>query len=883
MATKVYNPKTGKWEVQGTSQAIEMKILDIENNFTSDNVEGALRELASNVNESTKQEILNLKSETSKINKNITTVTNNISNLETTIKRIDTTLTDHIVNHPQGGGTTTMPTLNSEFESGTIVGKDENVYIDLYFTSPNLGGGTAYVIINGIESLIVTINQGNNRINIGKLSQLNNKIAIYAKDRSGLTSNQLSWNVICGGIDFDITFDDTADYGVTDNIVMPYTITSASTEQIIIHMKINYDTFEINANAGYNEYVFKGLGVGVHKVEIYATSGPYSSEVKSFNIVIVNAADLYISSTFTGGEFEYGTPINVNYRVSKLSSEYFNIYLYLDNELQKTLSLPVGSYYWTINNTNVGVHTYKIVATSNSGEEVFVEGTFEVLEGEYIPLQTNTVGLIYQMKSLGRTNQDSDKESLGDLSGNNVEAILYNANYSTNGWIDNKLVLDGHCYAKINLSPYSDNCNNGSTIELYYKPIDVGIDDAIIFDYVGKDTPYKGISVNLLNSTLTSISNQCEVSLEKDEWIRLSFVIDRNNKFAKIYINGVLNSAFYLTDTGSGVNKIYEDFTNNEYIYLNCFKGESNFGACEFKEINIYSRALDDDEILKNYLASIEDLNEQKQQYKFNYQNTTTPVIRMYGDTTNMTGDTTVKMRIKYESTNDELYGQSFDLPYCDVCWQGTSSLQYIRKNYTLYLKDENMADFYYTPFRNGILENIFCLKADYMESTHSHNVGLARLFNDCLYDTKNPSQKINDKVRNSINGFPIMLYINDEFMGAYNFNLDRYSTTSFGYNLSDKCLAYEIAANSDTTAGAFHKWDSSTGKSEIDYYKTDFECIYPTTRRFGDDNCAELIRLIKWVNDADDVLFAEQFEEYFNKEYTLRYLLGVYMMGLVD
>ena len=33
----------------------------------------------------------------------------------------------------------------------------------------------------------------------------------------------------------------------------------------------------------------------------------------------------------------------------------------------------------------------------------------------------------------------------------------------------------------------------------------------------------------------------------------------------------------------------------------------------------------------------------------------------MYGDTTNMTLETPVTMRIKYVSPNEDLYGQSFD------------------------------------------------------------------------------------------------------------------------------------------------------------------------------------------------------------------------------
>ena len=170
------------------------------------------------------------------------------------------------------------------------------------------------------------------------------------------------------------------------------------------------------------------------------------------------------------------------------------------------------------------------------------------------------------------------------------------------------------------------------------------------------------------------------------------------------------------------------------------------------------------------------------------------------------------------------------------------------------------------------------------MESTHAHNVGLAKFANDCLYSTKNPAQMKNDKIRNAVNGFPILLYINDKLKGVYNFNLDRHSTNSYGYNKTDfpNCLCYEVSANSDTTAGAFHKWTSGSGKTELEYIASDFEVVYPP-ERVTNDNFVELKRLIDWVSDADDELFRQQIAEHFNLEYLLRYYLFVMVFGLVD
>lgn len=117
----------------------------------------------------------------------------------------------------------------------------------------------------------------------------------------------------------------------------------------------------------------------------------------------------------------------------------------------------------------------------------------------------------------------------------------------------------------------------------------------------------------------------------------------------------------------------------------------------------------------------------------------------------------------------------------------------------------------------------------------------------------------------------------------VYNFNLDRYSTKSFGYTDENNVLVYEVSANSDTTAGAFYPWVESSGKSKLDYYKSDFECLYPPTRAAGNDDMSELIRLIEWVNSSSDEDFKDNIGNYFNLEYLLRYFLFVYVFGAVD
>lgn len=858
---KKFNPETGEWEIYGSTDAKDINLIDVNNNFSDKSVEGALREISNKLSETT----ANLRAHSA-------TLVEHTSNIAW--------LKENGGGGGGGGSTASAPTITSTFEDGTIVQKDEEVKIPIFFTSPNLGEGSAYIIIDGIEVAIIPgLKQGNNTINIGKLANLSNKVSIYIKDRMNLLSNQLNWTIIAGGLDLEITFDDTADYYITDIIMMQFDIRSASTEPIIMHMTIDYDEFEIECEQGFNEYVFPELGIGIHRVSCQVTSGPYSSSVYDYNIVIVSSNSLYVSSSFKGGEFVVGAPIPIQYRISKASKEDFTVSMYLNNKLKKTAICQPGTYYWTLNDLDIDNYKVKIEVSGAYDEPQILELEFDVISSGYEPLKIIEQGLQYRLSARGRTNQDFDKEFPIDDSGNEIKTTLHNFNFFTNGWIDDELVCDSNAYVEIDFKPWENNAIYGSTIEIQFTSIDIGLIDARIIDYTDVNTP-KGFYVDLESAKMSSAANNGLISIDKDVETTLTFIIDRRNKFGKIFINGICSRAFFLSDTGSGVNAVREDFSHSYKIYLNSKKGESHFGACKIKDVRVYGRVLSDDEIVTNYIAQERNLDKQEKLYNFNYNNTTLPVIRMYGDASNML--LPVKMRIKYTSPNEDLYGQSFDLPYCDVCWQGTSSLQYVLKNFTARLKDENMAVYNYTPYRNGIPEDTYCFKADYMESTHARNVGIAKFVNECLYDTKNPMQLKDPNIRNSVNGFPCLMYINDELQGVYNFNLDRYSTKSYGYT-EDTTLVYEVTANSDTTAGAFYKWTEASGKDKLSYYKSDFECLYPPTRAAGNDNMSELIRLIEWVSDSSDEDFKDNFSRYFNLEYVLRYYLFVLVFGAVD
>ncbi|CDB14689.1 uncharacterized protein BN542_02812 [Clostridium sp. CAG:221] len=906
MKIKVKDPVTGQF-IWVPIQAKDIALLDLEDNFENKNVEAALREISQKL--SNNEGILELKQQVTTNTKKIESHTTSINNLSKNYNDLEERVEYIEANGGGGGGGgSIVPTITSTFTNCAIE-KGQDLTIPIFFSSPSGGTGTAYILVNNMEVDYLSVKQGNNNLKIaGKyLTQTDNKVAIYVKDRAGLVSNQLEWNVIAGGITVTTTFDYEVDYGITDSIVMPYNIETGINGDIILHLTIDGTEYNIPSKNGYNQL---DLGkyvstLGTHTVSMYATVDKYTSSTIAFNLVITSTTELYLSTTFVdGSEYTYGVPISINYRLSKKSTELFDVYIFLDDVLEKTQELTVGSYYWTLNKAAVGEHKVTVRVVSKDGaENKSIDMYFSIIKGEYTPIEDITDDLWMDLNAVGKSNQDSNSGLWLDSSGNDRHAKMINFNFSTNGFIDDTVVCDNNAYIEIPYSPWETNAKKGSTIDLIYTPINSGNEDARVLDYTfitdemaeGEIKPFKGVFADIRQAIVSSSNSGAssgKVSLDENSGqIHLTWVIDRENKFCKTYINGILSRIMFLSDSGSGNNATFEDFSHTNYIYLNSTKGE-NCGTNNIKRFRVWGHALTSDEVLKTHLATITDLEKQEEAYNFNYNNTTLPRMDLWGDITNMTPYQTVDMRIQYTSPNEEKYGASFNtgIQNNPVKIQGTSSLQYVRHNYTIYLKDEYGNPMMYNPYGEGnaMPDSVFCLKADYIESSHGNNTGMANFINDNVYDTKLPPQLENPAMRTTIAGFPIVVYMNGEYLGVYNFNHDRYSTESYGYDYKKypNMLVYEINSNSNTSAGAFYRYgdntESSANINERDYYARDFNLIYGN-RTSDSDTFSEVKTLVEWVSVAEQDLFRETISEHFNKEYLFRYLLTVLMIGGVD
>ena len=103
----------------------------------------------------------------------------------------------------------------------------------------------------------------------------------------------------------------------------------------------------------------------------------------------------------------------------------------------------------------------------------------------------------------------------------------------------------------------------------------------------------------------------------------------------------------------------------------------------------------------------------------------------------------------------------------------------------------------------NGTKETKFCFKADYMDSSSTHNTSLADYIDvlsirdkNNTYNLIHPMKRLegqgSKKYRTTVFGFPMLVFWDHkgqstapEFVGRYNFNTDKSATGSFGFDLN--------------------------------------------------------------------------------------------------
>ena len=242
------------------------------------------------------------------------------------------------------------------------------------------------------------------------------------------------------------------------------------------------------------------------------------------------------------------------------------------------------------------------------------------------------------------------------------------------------------------------------------------------------------------------------------------------------------------------------------------------------------------------------------------------PRVNIEGDISNMHVKSDIR-KAKITYIGDELNFES----YIEIKLQGSSSLAYEKKNYTIKLfKDEEHTE------KNKVEVNKdwgkqskYCLKANWVDDiTQSRNVVSARI---AAKVQAKYNVFTNTPHNGTIDGFPVEIYNNDEFLGVYTWNIPK---DDWLWNIDSKDeKQYTLEGDGYTDATAF--------KGNFEKFEDNVFTVEAGTE--SEEALKHLQRTIDFVKDSSDEEFKEKFSEYFDFDSSLNYILCCYYFGARD
>ena len=191
---------------------------------------------------------------------------------------------------------------------------------------------------------------------------------------------------------------------------------------------------------------------------------------------------------------------------------------------------------------------------------------------------------------------------------------------------------------------------------------------------------------------------------------------------------------------------------------------------------------------------------------------------------------------------------------------QGSSSTQWRKKNYTItFYEDDSYEN------KKGVdvgwgSQSKYCLKANWIDKTHSRNVVTAKLAGEMQEKYNLLTTAPNN---GAIDGFPVEVYINGEFHGLYTMNIPK---DEWQFNMDKKNPNHIVIGGGG--------WEDPVLFKEI---PTDFGNENSWEVEVGPEDevtLAKLQRLVDFVINSSDQDFKTKFGEYLNLDSTLNYYI---------
>ncbi len=710
-----------------------------------------------------------------------------------------------------GGGTTGAITLTNLMGSSILtVAKNAATPITFsYASNEDTGNGMVYIYVNEILKHTQAIVTGENTFDVEEyINDGNNAVRFYCSD---VYSNYKSITYTVTVIDLRLLspFDSSVTYvGDFTYRYTPYGGTIAKTIHFLLD-DVEVGTEVVLTSGQQKTKVITAPTHGSHMFEVYATADVGGTQIQSASLiyeilcVVEGQTAAMISSYYPVTNVLQGELVNIPYTVyDPLHIEaVVTLTISINNTTYSTQTVTVNrvKQFWATRDYPYGTITFTITYGAIVRNHTLTVAEFT------IPIAPIENDLQLFLSSAGRTNNETNKNV---WTHNGITTTFTDVNWVDTGWAtddngDIVLRMSGPAKATINTQPFATDARVlGKTIEIEFairnvnnrdaKPI-VCLNGNVGFE-LGADTAY-------IKSEQTTV--QCVY--KDEERNRVSFVIEPTGlyRLMSVYLNGVI----------SGVAQYPANDNLQQTTPMSIVCGSSQC-QIDIYTIRIYNAALTRNDIRDNYIADTRDVAVKTELYNENntlYDNygllsivemkKFIPVAIITGQLPLVKGDKHTVTVTYTDPVNPQL---NFELP-ATIDVQGTSSQFYIRKNYKLKFSQ------YVQNTLDRLPSNVFTVKADYAESTSTHNTQGANYVHE-LYEElaiTTPPQDLYDGIRTTVYGYPCVMYHRiDEatpptFIGKYNFNYDKGSLSVYGFtsefplaesweflnNTSDNCL----------------------------------------------------------------------------------------------
>ena len=725
-------------------------------------------------------------------------------------------------------------------------------------------------------------------------------------------------------------------YGVSEAVSIPFAVSGSGDKTVTLYLDGHqWDSQTVKRSGTTNgsfSLSMSGVSIGRHTVQIVAEMEASAeltlkSESIYFDILKAGQNAPYIGTklTFGDGRIFADDHLSPTIETGQYEQVRFDFVAYDPT----TTPATVGVWRDGIRTQTVSVPRTTQVYTNRFLEQGDVAMVLKCGTTEYklnvkvtesgIDLSEATAGLVLKLTAAGRSNAESEP---AEWRYNDVQTAFEGFDWQSNGWTGDALKLTNGANVEIGYKPFgNDATTTGATYEMELTCTNVTDRRGTVVDCMTGGVGFRLTTQEALMRT--GAGSEVGTKFASGLTLKIAFVVQekKGNRLMTLYVNGILCGAKQYASTDS---LLQAEPTN--------IKITSESADVEVRNMRVYSRALGDDEELANYMVDRPTSDEMVVLFEKNQvmddEGTDVDidklramgksVMRIVGDVNLVNQTNNKKFEVPVDIYFYSAYGKEYDfiIYQCGLRIQGTSSTTYPRKNYRiyfsrstkygtkLYVNGVEVADFKYS-FKPGARPiDIFCLKADFSDSSSTHNTGAVRIVNDiwkrCGWLT--PPQmayKGNYDVRIGVDGFPIDLFYDNNgtgenvYLGKYNFNNEKSGSGIIygfegieGFNDEatlkgerNKCICLEFLNNSEALC--------LFGTSNMDTFDDALEFRFKPDQTWAtahEDDKAAVKRLWEWIYSCkgNPTKFLNEYAEYFGNDSPFAwYLITDYFMAV--